>query len=236
MRKLVTVIIVVVIFVIMTACISALVMCSYADPGDWYSAPDDYIDNTVIPLQGPIRTIQDGYPFAGDRVNEWAKYAKLRRVEVSFVGDQIKSQKSLIKYEFAADNGVDNYIADVTVTVDMAEETSTMLHAWFDVRTRSRRTISGELTNWSNTNELDMTEWTLTLSEAFEIIYNIVGKDAFTRFENPQITLMCFSDSWTFFVTKITDNYSLEDKNHIISINPISKEVVEIKGFDTNVL
>jgi hypothetical protein len=235
MRKVVIGIIVVLV-VLITTCVSGLVLLRYADPGDWYSTPDEYIDNTVIQLQGPINTIQDGYPFASDRVNEWAKYAKLRRVEVSFVGDQIKNQRGIIEYEFAADNGVDNFIADVTVTVDMKTETSPMFRAWFDVRTAQRRTIGGKLSNWSGVNEMDMAEWTLTINKAFEIIYNEIGKDAFTRFENPQITLICFSDTWTFYVTRETENNLWENKNHQICINPITTEVVEIKGFDTKEL
>ena len=225
MRRIIIVILSVAIVTIVSAC----------DIADFYTAPSDYVDETVVSWHIPLDTIQNGYAFAYNRVSEWAKFAKLRLVTISFVGEQIESHKGLIEYVFSADNGKDPYIADATVTVDMETITSPKLYAWFDVRTRgSRRIDNGEIDGWSNIAEMDMAEWTLTIDEAFDIMYSEVGKNAFAKFESLKITLVCFSDVWIFYVSKEDEEWFWAEVNYIISINPITKKVLDVEGFDVD--
>ena len=212
-------------------CISILLVSSCSGFAIFYDAPDDYRDEKVISLLEPINTVQDGYTFANNRVNEWAEFAKLHMIKVCFTGDQISGHRGLMEYQFNADNGKDNYLAKVTVTIDMETNNSTLLNACFDPRTRGKRVKEGVKDGWHEIHALDMTEWTLTIDEAFDIIYNNVGKNAFMRFVNPKITLICSSDNWTFFVTKENEDwYGVIVKNQI-SINPVTGEITKIKGF-----
>lgn len=224
------------IVLVVTAIIMALSAC--IDAADWYDVPEDYIDETVIPLNQQIDDIKDAYEFSADRVDEWAKYSKLRRIEVYFLGDQIEQQRGTINYIFITDDGVAKCLSEVTVTVDMESSSSTSLSAWYDARSYSRRNRDGTFEGWDaiKERELDMSNWTLTLDDAFEIIYETLGYDAFSRFENPKITLDFSSESWIFNVTKETETAMSARVKHWISINPITKQVIEITGFEDSEL
>ena len=211
-------------------------MSSSCDAADFYNAPIEFRDETIISLDEPINTIQDGYVFAYNRVMEWAKLAKLFKTVVYFTEEQIESRRGLIEYQFTADNGIDNYLARATVTVDMKANTSILFDTGFDPRTRGKRTKGGVRNDWDYIVEVRMTEWTVTLDEAFDIVYREIGEDAFKRFENPKITLVCSNSHWIFYVTKENENWHEVNVKHLISIDPITKEVLEVKGFEINIL
>ena len=202
------------------------------DPTDFYSPPSDYIDETEFVLQEQFDTIQDGYAFAETRVNGWAKHSKLRQVVVVFIDDQIEDQRGIVDYIFTADDGKAKCLAKATVRIDMQTNVSPVFTAWFDVRTYSRRNKDGYFDGWETLSQTDISQWRLTLDEAFDIIYQTVGRDAFSRFEAPKINLLCFSDEWLFEVVKESERSLYATAKHCISINPITKEVIEIMGFE----
>ena len=63
-----------------------------------------------------------------------------------------------------------------------------------------------------------------------------LGNDAFSRFENPKISLHCHSYAWEFNVTKESETTVSKRVNHWITINPINRQIIEIYGFQDNEL
>jgi len=194
--------------------------------------PPNYQDDTVILLNREVNTVQDAFDFANDRVYEWgAKAQKLYMVTVVFSGEQIEKQRGELEYQFCVDDGNHNYTANASVTIDMETDAMTSIYAWYDIRTKSRRLQSGYLGGWDTIKELDFSKWTVDIDEAFDIIYASIGDNAFSRFDNPKITLDCFEDKWIFYVTKENDTVLSTAVNNILVLNPITKEVTEIIGF-----
>ena len=189
--------------------------------------PDSYSDRTPILLDVQINTIPDAYEFSVNRINEWGvKAAKLQRIEVFFEESQIESQRGTIAYIFFADNGQDNYLAEITVTLDMEISTSTSFDVWYDSRTSSKRNKDGGLEGWSTIEALDMSQWTLTLDELFAIVYEY-SPNVFSRYENPEVSLSCASDCWTLAVNeKGSPALKYGAGKHYIYINPVTKELM----------
>ena len=206
----------------------SLTGCSIICP----SVPKDYHDDTLIPLNKPVNNVLDAYDFSDKRVKEWGMlYTKLGMITIYFTGKQMQDQRGTVEYIFDADDGKDNYLAQVIVTVDMKSATSTSFDVSFDPRTNTKRNKDGYQEGWAAINSTDFSEWTLTLDEAFSIIYNRFGNNAFSQYENPKITLNCSSDKWIFYVTKENETIISTNGKFSITINPINKEIMETTGF-----
>ena len=198
----------------------------------WPDVQNNYHDNTLISLHKQVNNIQDAYDFSSKRVNDWGAMAlKLHRIVIYFTGEQIQTQHGTMEYIFVVDDGKNNYLAEAIVTVDMKSGDSTSFDVTFDPRTNSKRNKNGFLEGWSAINKTDFTEWTLTIDEAFSIIYSYLGENTFSQYQKPKITLECFSDQWIFYVTKENDSITSADVNRSIILNPKSKEIIETKGF-----
>ena len=202
------------------------------DPTDFYQPPDSQRDESVIALQNQVNTMQDGYDFAKMRVDEWAKRSIFKRIIVVFAGDQIEKQRGIARYFFTADDGKTRCYGEASVMIDMETSVSTEFYTSFDTRTYSKRNRDGYFVRWELLQQVDISKWTLTLDEAFDIIYEALGDDAFSRFENHKIILNCYDELWNFEVVKESAYFSSAPSKHIISINPITKEIVSIVGFE----
>ncbi|MDR2940786.1 MAG: hypothetical protein LBV08_10800 [Clostridiales bacterium] len=194
--------------------------------------PANYTDGTIIPLEIEINTIQDAFQFAHDKAcGLGVKVLKSQMIEVYFEKEQIQTQRGELNYNFCADDGKNNSLAEITVTVDMESNTVTSISSWYDERTKSKRLPNGYLTCWDNIKDLDISKWTISLDDAFDIIYETIGEDAFSRFDEPKIEVNCFQDSWKFIITE--GNYAEAPiaVKYIIDLDPINGKVVESIGF-----
>jgi len=199
--------------------------------------PRSYQDSTVIPLSEDVDTPQEIYAFIADLMYERGMWAiRLNRIYAIFSDEQIKKQKGEWVYSLDGDDGKSKYTSTITVTVDMEKRVVTLIDVFYDSRTLTHRLKNGYLKDWDMGHDIDPSQWMLTIDDMFALIYERVGEDAFSKFNNSQLKLMCyFEDRWTLDVMQ--KGASLYAESQTIAIfDPIHEKIIEIEERWGNVM
>jgi len=197
------------------------------DPMD---APDSHQDNTVVLLHKDADTMQEIYSAITDLMYERGMQAiKLNRVFAIFTGEQIKSQKGEWEYHLTGDDGKARHFASIRVTVDMETHAVTSVYTFYDDRTRSRRLKNGYLEDWDLLRNLDISQWRLATDEVFELIYEREGNDAFSKFIDFQLELICYwEEQWRLDIIQEGDSLYAKTQT-IATFDPVHKKIIEVE-------